>query len=143
MASVTNRRAKMRLLGVTVAILLVVVGATATVGASGSSRASTVAEASRAPAGERVKLSGKVSQVEPSGSGATFILSGTDESAGRVTVHLTGPPPSTLGTGVEAMLTGTADGKGNVSEVSDLVIKCPSKYESASGTGTPPPMQVP
>ena len=72
------------------------------------------------------------------GSTAVFKIApeGVDaaDSEQALTVQYNGALPATFGTGVVAICTGTVDG--NTLEASEMVTKCPSKYESAEGSLT-------
>ena len=134
-----NKRAKQRLIGVTILIFVAVGALIAFAGFSGGTAMKTsVAEALTNPelVGRQVEVTGEVvagSWV----SGAkpfTFEIQSGDDS-GRITVVWDNPVPGSFGDGVTATATGTLTDDGVV-EAKYLVTQCPSKYESATGALT-------
>lgn len=135
-----NKRARTRLIGVT-AIILLAVAAVVASGAFGGSTAysRTVQDVSedKSLVGERVKVSGTVvsGSWDQKQNPMTFIIRDEEdktESGPTLKVVFNGAVPSTFGDGVVAIVTGELDDKGTVKS-SDMITKCPSKYESSKG----------
>ncbi|MDY2777500.1 MAG: cytochrome c maturation protein CcmE [Collinsella sp.] len=134
-----NKKAKRRLMvvgGVIVVALLVIVA----VAGSGSAASSlTIGDVlSGGYEGKKVQVSGSVvaDSLQSEGSAAVFSIEpedGSDESQ-RLRVRYDGALPSTFGAGVVAICTGTVEGDSLLA--SEMVTKCPSKYESAEGSLT-------
>lgn len=125
MAGAMNRRARTRLVIVTITIAGII-WALATVGVVGGSRVASVGQVLDGPSGEGVQVTGRVSWVDPDLGNASFRMEQGGES---VLVVSEVPLPSALGVGTDVIVTGTSDGEGNVL-ASGIVTKCPSKYES-------------
>ena len=125
---------KRRLVVVTGVIVIVVIIVLAVVGASTAHKTLTVAEAASGEYnGSRVQVTGKV--VENSynftGNSVTFLI--YDDAADprvRLEVIYDKGVSSTFGNDVTAICTGKLDDAG-VLQCSELVTKCPSKYESS------------
>ena len=136
-----NKRARQRLIGVTILIFVAVGALIAFAGFSGG----TATKASIAEALTQDDLVGK--QIEVSGqvvagswtSGATpFVFEiedSEDAEAGRVRVIWDNVVPGSFGDGTTATVTGVLAEDGSL-EAKYLVTKCPSKYESATGALT-------
>ena len=141
-----NKRATRRLIGVT-ALILAAVGAiliytTSTGGAgAGAHTGASVAEVATDPelVGEKVKVDGVV--VEGSWDGdvdpMTFDIQDLDagDDAEVLGVVWGKTAPSSFGDGSNAIVTGTLSSDG-VIDATELIIKCPSKYESLEGAMT-------
>jgi cytochrome c-type biogenesis protein CcmE len=140
-----NKRATRRLIGVT-ALVLAAVGAiliytTSTGAGSGAYTGQSVSEVAQDPAlvGEKVKVDGVV--VEGSWDGDVDPMEfdiqdvEAEEGAEVLTVVWEKTVPSSFGDGSNAIVTGTLSSDG-VLEASELIIKCPSKYESLEGAMT-------
>lgn len=139
-----NKKAKRRLIvvgGIVVIAMLVIV---AVAGAGGSASSLSIGEVVKGGyEGKKVQVSGAVvaDSLATDGSAALFEIEpepGTDgaPAAGdeRLAVRYDGALPATFGTGVVAICTGTmTDGR---LEATEMVTKCPSKYESAEGSLT-------
>lgn len=132
-----NKRARMRLIGVTAIIVISVVAIFLSVGASDGAYTREVGELLSDPelAGERVRVSGMV--VPGSWDGSTgpmrFEIRDREDSSGPVLpVIYDGGVPSTFGDEVTAILTGFVNPDG-VLESESMMTECPSKYESADG----------
>ena len=136
-----NKKAKRRLVvvgGIVVIAMLVIV---AVAGAGGAASSLTISDVlSGNYEGKKVQVTGSVvaDSVKAEGSTAVFNIapengSGSDSSS-NLQVSYKGALPATFGTGVVAICTGTVNG-GKL-EASELVTKCPSKYESAEGSLT-------
>jgi cytochrome c-type biogenesis protein CcmE len=133
-----NKRARNRLIGIAVIIVLAVVAAVATLSTTTSSFNMTVTEAAKPEnAGKRVKVSGIV--VNGSWDKRTnpmrFEIRDEDDTTGAgatITVVYTGTTvPSTFGDGVTAIVTGEIDDNLTIKS-SDMITKGPSKYETAT-----------
>lgn len=146
-----NKKARRRLAmaGGIVAIALLVIVAVATSG--GSAASIGVDEVlSGDYEGKRVQVTGSVvaDSISSEGSDAVFAiepedaagardtgsLAGASQAPGALKVRYGGALPSTFGTGVVAICTGTVEG-GELN-ATEMVAKCPSKYESAEGSLT-------
>ncbi len=134
-----NKRAQTRLIGVTAIILIVV--AAIFFGLSGQDAAyyKTVTEVSKdsSLAGERVKVGGAVvaGSWDKKSNPMTFDIRDEKDTAGKgpvVRVVYSGSVPSTFGDGVTAIVTGELSDDGTI-QAGEMITKCPSKYESASG----------
>jgi cytochrome c-type biogenesis protein CcmE len=132
-----NKRARNRLIGISAIIVLGIIALLAGLSAGNSSYNMTVEEAGKSEnVGKRVKVSGVV--VSGSWDKRTnpmrFEIRGEDDSQGTgptLTVVYSGPTvPSTFGDGVTAIVTGDME-DGGVIKSSEMITKCPSKYESA------------
>lgn len=136
-----NKSAKRRLMvvgGVVVIAMLVIV---AIAGSGGSASSLSIADVlGGAYDGKKVQVSGAVvaDSLTSEGSTAVFKIApeGVDaaDEQQALTVHYNGALPATFGTGVVAICTGLVDGK--TLEATEMVTKCPSKYESAEGSLT-------
>lgn len=132
-----NAKMKKRLCIVTGVIVIVVVALAVFVG--GQSTANTlsvrqVTSGQGVSAGQKVQVSGNV--VDGSYSTVDGVLifeisDADDAGAGALTVRYGGAAPSTFGNGVTAICTGKIADDGAL-EATELVTKCPSKYESAA-----------
>lgn len=133
-----NKRARMRLIGVT-AIILIAVGAIL-YGTRGNAAAyGTVTDISKGntKVGERVKVGGAVvtGSWNKQSNPMKFTIREENDKTGKgpsIDVVYSGTAPNTFGDGVVAIVTGTLK-EGNVVEASEMITKCPSKYESAVG----------
>lgn len=136
-----NKSAKRRLVvvgGIVVIAMLVIV---AIAGSGGSASSLSIADVLGGNYdGKKVQVSGAVvaDSLTSEGSVAVFKIApeGVDaaDSEQALTVQYDGALPATFGTGVVAICTGVVDGK--TLEASEMVTKCPSKYESAEGSLT-------
>ena len=138
-----NRSAKRRLVVVggiiVVAMLVIVAIAGSGAAASSLSIADVVSGDYR---GKKVQVSGSVvaDSLTSEGSTALFEIQPEEGSAAvsgqeTLTVRYDGALPATFGTGVVAICTGTVESD-NTLTATELVTKCPSKYESAEGSLT-------
>lgn len=138
-----NKKAKRRLvvMGGIIAIAMLVIVAIA--GAGGSASSVTVADvATGSYQGKKVQLSGVVvaDSIEKDGARVTFDIAPEDESGApnpsvRLRVGYEGALPATFGAGVVAICTGDVDNPPFLN-CTEMVTKCPSKYESAEGSLT-------
>lgn len=84
---------------------------------------------SPAKAGERVRLMGRVEKESVRTSDNRLDLSFTmSDGAGRVPVHFRGAIPEAFAEGLEVVVDGRMSGA--LFEARDIIVKCPSKYES-------------
>ena len=133
-----NKKAKRRLMvvgGIVVIAMLVIV---AIAGAGGSATSLTVGDVLTGQyESKKVQVSGSVvaDSITSEGASATFAIT-PEESDGSEALQVSydGALPATFGAGVVAICTGTVE-DGTLA-CSELVTKCPSKYESAEGSLT-------
>lgn len=134
-----NKRARIRLIGVTAVILIAVVAVVIisgnTTGAYSSSVAAVTKDSSLV--GKRVKVGGSVvpASWDKQSNPMRFTIRDEADSAGTgptVKVVYTGGVPSTFGDGVVAIVTGELAADGSI-KATEMITKCPSKYESAEG----------
>lgn len=132
-----NKRARNRLIGVTAIILLAV--AAIFLSQQGSSSSKTVSDVAgdKSLIGKRVKVSGAVvaGSWDDKADPMTFEIreeSDTEGTGSVVKVLYSGTVPSTFGDGVTAIVTGKVNEDGAI-ESAEMITKCPSKYESATG----------
>ncbi len=138
-----NRSAKRRLVvvgGIIVVAMLVIVAIAGSGGAASSLSISDVVSGDYR--GKKVQVSGSVvaDSLTSEGSIALFEIQPEEGSAAAsgqeaLTVRYDGALPATFGTGVVAICTGTVESD-NTLTATELVTKCPSKYESAEGSLT-------
>lgn len=133
-----NKRARMRLLGVT-AIILIVIGAILYGTRSSAAAYQTVTQIAKGEVevGDRVKVGGAVvtGSWNKESNPMRFTIREENDNAGTgatLKVMYSGTAPNTFGDGVVAIVTGTLE-KGGVVNASEMITKCPSKYESAVG----------
>lgn len=134
-----NKAAKKRLVLSGIVVLAVALALLAVIGSGSAAAALTVDQAlSGDYDGKKVQVSGTVVQdsYAAEGSTAVFSIAGedSDASSGVLRVRYSGAMPASFGTGVTAICTGTLSEDGLA--CSELVTKCPSKYESAEGAVT-------
>lgn len=137
-----NKRARNRLIGITAIILLAIAAVFATVGMRGGSAYNmTVTEAADAAnAGKRIKVGGIVvnGSWDKKTNPMTFKIRDESDAAAtgpEITVVYSGAVPSTFGDGVTAIVTGELDENLTITS-GEMITKCPSKYESATGAYT-------
>ena len=140
-----NARLKRRLLAVTGIIIVVFIVMLAVVTAGTTARSVSVAEVldGDVAKGERVEVTGVVTDDSYSmdGTTATFAIIDDDsdssaaDAADALTVTYDGAISATFGSGITAICTGIL-GSDGVLEASELVTKCPSKYENSSDSLT-------
>lgn len=136
-----NKRARTRLIGVTAIILLAVVAVVASGAFNGNTAYSRTVEdvtGDNSLVGERVKVSGTVvsGSWDQNQNPMKFTIrdeADSAESGPTLKVVFNGAVPSTFGDGVVAIVTGELDKDGTITS-SDMITKCPSKYESAKGS---------
>ena len=130
-----NAKTKKRLAIVTGIIVIVMAVILAMVGSGSSAKTVSVAQAASGNyANQRVQVSGNVveNSYSTTGNVLTFsIYDPEDSSAPRLQVNYDGGVAATFGNDVTAICTGKM-GTDGVLACSELVTKCPSKYESGT-----------
>lgn len=136
-----NKRAKQRLIGVTI-LIFVAVGALILFSdfSGGTATKTSVAQALTQDelVGTQVEVSGEVvagSWVSGSDPFVFEIEDADDPDAGRLRVVWANVVPGAFGDGTTATVTGVLEDDGSIN-AKYLVTKCPSKYESATGALT-------
>lgn len=132
-----NKAAKKRLVIVGLVIAMVAVALFAVLGSGGAATALSVSEAvSGDYDGKKVQVSGAVVQdsYTSEGTSAVFEIVDDDDPSATLEVTYGGAMPATFGNGVTAICTGVVE-DGDLT-CSELITKCPSKYESAEGSIT-------
>jgi len=135
-----NKRARNRLIGVTAIVLLAIIAIFASIGGrGGTAYYKSVKEVASDAAlqGQRVKVGGAVvaASWDKKSNPMRFTIRDEKDTAGSgptVKVVYNGAVPSTFGDGVTAIVTGTLSADGII-EADEMITKCPSKYESATG----------
>lgn len=135
-----NKRARNRLIGVTAIVLLIIVAIFASIGSRGGTAYYKSVEeiaTDESLADERVKVGGAVvtGSWDRKSNPMRFTIKGeedTTDAGPTVKVVYNGPVPSTFGDGVTAIVTGEISADGTI-EADEMITKCPSKYESATG----------
>lgn len=134
-----NTKMKKRMIAVSGVIVIVLILVLAFVGGNTAATTMSIAEAAENPqAGQKVQVSGNVVQDSFSTSNdvLTFkIYDPEGDPATQLEVRYDGAASSTFGNDVTAICTGKINDAG-VLECSELVTKCPSKYENADSALT-------
>lgn len=134
-----NAKMKKRMIAVSGVIVIVLILVLAFVGGNTAATTMSIAEAAENPqAGQKVQVSGNVVQDSFSTSNdvLTFkIYYPEGDPATQLEVRYDGAASSTFGNDVTAICTGKINDAG-VLECSELVTKCPSKYENADSALT-------
>ena len=134
-----NAKMKKRMIAVSGVIVIVLILVLAFVGGNTAATTMSIAEAAENPqAGQKVQVSGNVVQDSFSTSNdvLTFKIYDPDgDPATQLEVRYDGAASSTFGNDVTAICTGKINDAG-VLECSELVTKCPSKYENADSALT-------
>ena len=134
-----NAKMKKRMIAVSGVIVIVLILVLAFVGGNTAATTMSIAEAAENPqAGQKVQVSGNVVQDSFSKSNdvLTFkIYDPEGDPATQLEVRYDGAASSTFGNDVTAICTGKINDAG-VLECSELVTKCPSKYENADSALT-------
>ena len=134
-----NAKMKKRMIAVSGVIVIVLIWVLAFVGGNTAATTMSIAEAAENPqAGQKVQVSGNVVQDSFSTSNdvLTFkIYDPEGDPATQLEVRYDGAASSTFGNDVTAICTGKINDAG-VLECSELVTKCPSKYENADSALT-------
>ncbi|MDZ4063593.1 MAG: cytochrome c maturation protein CcmE [Coriobacteriia bacterium] len=134
-----NKRARMRLIGVTAIVLIAVIAVFFGAQSQGAyyRKVSEVTGSSEF-VGERIKVGGSVVEGswDKKSNPMRFEIREEDATGGpTIKVVYNGSVPSTFGDGVVAIVTGTLSSDG-VLDSDDMMTKCPSKYESRTGATT-------
>lgn len=137
-----NTKTKRRLVVVTGVIVVVLAIVLAVVGSGSAAKSISVADAaSGAYADQRVQVSGNVvdNSFATEGNVLTFsIYDPEGDPSDTLRVRYEGAASSTFGNGVTAICTGKLHDNGGLELVaSEMVTKCPSKYESATDALSP------
>lgn len=131
-----NAKMKQRLIVVTGIIVIVAAILLAVVGGNSAAKTIALAEATDGShMDQRIQVTGNVVQNSYSTSGnvLTFSIYDPDNAdAGSLVVKYDGAAASTFGNDVTAICTGKIDSKDGIMYASELVTKCPSKYESGA-----------
>ena len=135
-----NKRARNRLIGVTAIVLLAIIAIFASIGGrGGTAYYKSVKEVASDTAlqGERVKVGGAVvaGSWDRKSNPMRFTIrdeKDTAQAGPTVKVVYNGAVPSTFGDGVTAIVTGKLAAGGMI-DADEMITKCPSKYESATG----------
>lgn len=133
-----NVQIRRRLVVVTGVIIVVLAVILAVVGAGGTARSISIADALNVSgSGERVQITGNVVDNSYSTKDGALTFSIYDPAADpdqMINVRYEGAASSTFGNGVTAICTGrlTDENGKRFLIASELVTKCPSKYESAT-----------
>lgn len=134
-----NAKMKKRMIAVSGVIVIVLILVLAFVGGNTAATTMSIAEAAENPqAGQKVQVSGNVVQdsFSTSNDALTFkIYDPEGDPATQLEVRYDGAASSTFGNDVTAICTGKINDAG-VLECSELVTKCPSKYENADSALT-------
>ena len=132
-----NTKTKKRMVAVTGVIVIVLILVLAFVGGASAAKNATVAEAAEGNLQDvKVKVSGNVvaNSFDIDGNSLTFSIYDADADPNAQTqlkVAYDGGVSATFGNDVVAICTGKIDAQG-VLQCTELVTKCPSKYENAT-----------
>jgi len=129
---------KKRLIIVSLVIVAIGILVMAIVGGGNTATSLSVSQANAGSyAGKRVQVTGTVVDDSFSTTTEGLDFDVADENDSSQTMHVTysGAVPSTFGNGVVAISTGTMNDDGSLA-ATELLTKCPSKYESAEGALT-------
>lgn len=136
-----NKRAQVRLIGVTVIIIIAVAAIIFGAGKNDGAYSQTVAEVAedQSLVGQRVRVSGVVvpGSWDRKSNPMRFEIRDENADAGAATIKIVynGQVPSTFGDEVTAIVTGTL-AQGGTIDSTNMITKCPSKYESGTGATT-------
>ncbi len=135
-----NKRARNRLVGVTAIVVLLVGVILYTTMQSDGAYSKSVDEVlkDKSLVGKRVRVSGAVvpGSWDKGNNPMLFSIKAENGGGGGVLkVSYNGAAPNTFGDGVVAIVTGELKSDGSI-QSSDMITKCPSKYESATGAMT-------
>lgn len=133
-----NKRARNRLIGVTAIVIIAAVAIVASTGSSDGAYYRPVGEVVNDPSlvGERVSVGGEVvaGSWDKKSNPMRFEIREEGEDDGAViAVVYHGGVPSTFGDGVVAIIKGELTADGYI-DSDDMITKCPSKYETATGS---------
>ena len=134
-----NKRARTRLIGVTAVILIAIAAVVLLTGNKQGAVYSTVPKVTEDASlvGKRVKVGGTVVEGswDKKSNPMVFVIRDEADKTGSgptIKVIYTGAAPSTFGDGVVAIVTGVLE-DGQTLKATEMITKCPSKYESAQG----------
>jgi cytochrome c-type biogenesis protein CcmE len=135
-----NKRARNRLIGVTVLILLVAIPVLYSVMMTGGSYVQTVKDVAgnASLVGTRVKVTGTVvaGSWDKKTNPMVFRIRGEGATSGpEIQVVYNGSAPNTFGNDTVTILTGTVTKAGTI-EANEMLTKCPSKYSTKSDAAT-------
>lgn len=136
-----NKRAKQRLIGVTILIFVAVGALIMFAGFSGGTATkASIAEAlaNESLVGKQVEISGEVVPGSWVSGASPFVFEiedSADPDAGRLRIVWNDVVPGSFGDGTTATVTGVLTEDGSI-DAKYLVTKCPSKYESSTGALT-------
>lgn len=134
-----NSKTKKRLIGVSGVIVIVLILVLAFVGSGTAAKTVSVAEATEMPvSGQKIQVSGNVvpDSFATTNNVLTFKIYDPEGAPDtQLEVRYDGAASSTFGNDVTAICTGKID-DGGVLSCSELVTKCPSKYENAESALT-------
>ncbi len=135
-----NKRARNRLIGVTAIVVIAVVAIVASTGSSDGAYYRPVGEVvnDASLVGERVSVGGEVvaGSWDKKSNPMRFDIREEGEDDGAViSIVYHGGVPSTFGDGVVAIIKGELTEDGYI-DSEDMITKCPSKYETATGSLT-------
>lgn len=134
-----NKRAKQRLIGVTILIFVAIgalIGFTRLGNATATPATIEQVLSDQTLVGKQVEVTGKVVAGSWVSGAKPFVFEIADDKAdGRVKVIWNDVVPGSFGDGTSATVTGTIGEDGSI-EAKYLVTKCPSKYASATGALT-------
>lgn len=135
-----SKRMKRRLAVVSVVIVAVLIAVLAFVGGNTAAKTVTVADmADGTMTGQKVQVSGNVVEGSFSTEGDVLSFSIYDpdgDPSQQLAVRYSGSASSTFGNDVTAICTGKL-GEDGVLEATELITKCPSKYEGADASQHP------
>lgn len=129
-----NTKMRRRLIAVSGVIIIVLIVILAVVGGNTAAKTVSVAEAADGNyTGQKVQVSGKVvpKSYVTEGNNLSFEIYDPDDTSAVISVDYQGSASSTFGNDVTAICTGYMQ-EGDVLQCSELVTKCPSKYESST-----------
>lgn len=135
-----NKKTKRRMVAVTGVIIIVAIVVLAVVGGNSAAKTVSVAEAVALTGDSKVQVTGNVveNSFDIDGDTLTFQIYDTEadpDAAAPLDVRYDGGVSATFGNDVTAICTGKKNADG-VLVCSELVTKCPSKYENAAGALT-------
>lgn len=129
-----NAKMKRRLAAVSGIVIIVLISVLAIVGGGTAAKTVSVAEAAENPeAGQKIQVSGSVvsDSFSTENDVLQFKIYDPGNPSAQLQVFYNGAASSTFGNDVTAICTGRMDDSGAL-QCSELVTKCPSKYESAT-----------
>lgn len=129
-----NAKMKKRLMAVSGVIVIVLILVLAFVGGSSAAKTMSVAEAATlSDQNQKIQVTGNVvpESFSTDNSVLTFRIYDPEATSDQLEVRYGGAASSTFGNDVTAICTGKV-GPDGVLEASELVTKCPSKYESGT-----------